>query len=143
MIFQTDWEFPKSIQHGGCYYLSLLERLTTHYDLPFTHDLALSIFNYAQDKGFIDTEVTLVNPQDLCDYIVGTGKVRFYGKYTPTYDTQDNEMEILCWHKSGATFNHFCSGNGKGIVIYDPWSGSGSDSVRNGEMIGKRIYRIL
>lgn len=123
--------------------MSLLERLTTHFDLPFTHDLVLSIFNYAQDKGFIDDEVTLVSPQDLCDYVVGTGKVRFYGRYMPTYETQDNELEILCWHKAGAVFNHFVSGNGKGIVLYDPYSAQGSASVRDGEMIGKRIYRVL
>jgi hypothetical protein len=143
VIFQTDREFPYSINHQGCYYLSLMERLTTHFDLPFTHDILISIFNYAQDKDIIDDEVTLVSPQDLCDYVVGTGKVRFYGKYTPTYETQDNEMEILCWHKSGAVFNHFVSGNGKNIVIYDPYSSQGSDSVRNGLLIGKRIYRIL
>jgi hypothetical protein len=143
LIYQTDSEFPSSINHFGCYFMSLLERMTTHYDLSFTHDVALSIFNYGQDKGYIDEEVTLIDPQDLCDHVIGTGKIRFYGKYTPTYETQDNELEILCWHKSGASFNHFCSGNGKGVVFYDPWSETGSDSVRNGQLIGKRIYRVL
>jgi len=143
MIYQTDPDFPVAIHHWGCYFMSLLERLTTHFDLPFTHDVALSAFNYSQDEGYIDEEVTLLDPQALCDYMVGSGKVRFYGKYMPTYFCQDDEMEIVCYHKDGASFNHYCSGNGKGIVLYDPWSINGSDSVRNGSLIGKRIYRVL
>jgi hypothetical protein len=143
MVYQTDRNFPLSIQKWGCYFLSLIERLTTHFDLPFTHDIVLSAFNYAQDEGYIDEEVTLIYLQALCDYMVGSGRVTFYGKYVPSYWCLDNEFEIVVYHKDGASFSHYCSGNGRGIVLYDPFSENGSDSVRNGQLIGKRIYKIL
>jgi hypothetical protein len=128
--FQTDSDFPSSIQKYGCYLLSLIERLTTHFDLPFTHDSVISILDYGQTNKFIDDEVTLRD------------KVRFEGKFERTYLPLDDEFEIVVYHKDGASFNHFCSGNGKGLVLYDPYSAMGSDSVRNGELISKRIYRI-
>jgi hypothetical protein len=140
--FQTDSDFPSSIQKYGCYLLSLIERLTTHFDLPFTHDSVISILDYGQTNKFIDDEVTLLDPQMLCDFAVGRDKVRFEGKFERTYLPLDDEFEIVVYHKDGASFNHFCSGNGKGLVLYDPYSAMGSDSVRNGELISKRIYRI-
>ena len=142
MIYQQDIDFPDNVRHFGCYLLSLVERLTNHFDLPFTHDSVLSIYDYGRANLFIDEEVTILDPQVLCDFAVGRDKVRFVGHVTARYIPTEDEMEILCWHKAGASFNHFCSGNGKGIVLYDPWSASGSDSVRNGELISKRIYRI-
>ena len=68
--------------------------------------------------------------------------MRFLGKFQPQHECADDEFEIVCYHKNGASFNHFCSGNGKGIVFYDPWSSEGSDSVKNGILIGKRIYVV-
>lgn len=143
MIYQTDPEFTPSIFHWGCYLLSLVERLTTLFDLPFTHEIVLAFLSYGQMTKAIDAEITLLNPQALCDHVLGVNRVRFSGKDDPTYVCANDELEIVCYHKNGASFNHFCSGNGKGIVVYDPWSIEGSDSVRNGELIGKRIYRIL
>jgi hypothetical protein len=143
MIWQTDAEFPSEIQHWGCYLLALTERLTTHFDLPFTHDSVLALYQFGVDNKFIDDEVTLLNPQDLCDFAIGPGKVMFLGKFPPAHEAGSDELEVVCYHKSGASFNHFCSGNGKGLVLYDPWSPDGSDSVRNGQLIGKRIYRVV
>ena len=142
MIYQQDPEFPQAIRFYGCYLLSLVERLTTHFDLNFTHDSVLTLYQYGLDHKFIDEEVTLLDPQDLCDFAVGPRRVTFLGHYPPGRESLDDELEIVCYHKDGASFNHFCSGNGKGIVLYDPWSAEGSDSVRNGQLIGKRIYKI-
>ena len=143
MIYQTDHDFPPAIYHWGCYLLSLCERLSTHFDLPFTHDSVWALFEYGQANKFIDQEVTIVDPQALCDHALGVDRVRFLGKFPPAHEALDDEFEIVCYHKDGASFNHFCSGNGKGMVLYDPWSASGSDSVLNGQLIGKRIYRIM
>jgi hypothetical protein len=143
VIYQTDAEFNNpAIYHYGCYLLSLCERLTTHFDLPFTHLFVLEVLQHGRLYKWIDEEITLLDPQDLCDYVV-PGKVSFLGHYPAGRESLDDELEIVCYHKSGASFNHFVSGNGKGICIYDPWSADGSDSVRNGEIIGKRIYRII
>lgn len=143
MIYQTDKEFTPAIFHWGCYLLSLCERLNAYFQLPFTHEEVLDLLETCQLGGAIDSEITLVNPQAVCDFAVGRNKVMFAGKFEASYITNDKEFEIVCYHKDGASFNHFCSGNGKGIVLYDPWGPGGSDSVRYGNIIGKRIYKIL
>jgi hypothetical protein len=144
MIYQTDSQFPATIYHWGCYLLSLIERLTTRFDIPFTHDFVLTTLAFGQMIKAIDSEITIVDPQAVCNHVLGAvDKVRFEGKFPANYETLDDELEIVCYHKDGASFNHFCSGNGRGIVVYDPWNATGSDSVRNGSLIGKRIYRIL
>jgi hypothetical protein len=142
MIYQTDPAFPPSIFHWGCYFMALNERLSTLFGLPFTVESVLGILGYASGAKLIDSEVTLLDPQALADY-VEPNRVHFKGKFEAGYPTAADEFEIVCYHKDGASFNHFCSGNGKGIVIYDPWSEQGSDSVRNGSLIGKRIFKIL
>lgn len=142
MIYQTDPEFPAAIYHWGCYFMALQERMSTLFGLEFTHQSVLDNYDYARGEGLLDDEVTLLDPQALCEYIE-PGRVKFRGKFSPSYYAAENEFEVVCYHKDGASFNHFCSGNGKGIVLYDPWSESGSDSVRNGVLIGKRIYQIL
>jgi hypothetical protein len=142
MIYQTDPEFPSHVNHWGCYFLSLNERLSTLFGLPFTHEVILERLEYAQKRGIVDAEMTIMAPQMFCEY-VEPGRVHFKGKMPANYPTGSDEFEIVVYHRDGASFNHFCSGNGKGIVIYDPWSASGSESVRSGSLIGKRIYKIL
>lgn len=142
MIYQRDPEFPAAVQFWGCYLLSLCERMSSYFPIPFTHDEVLDTLRYGQAYKFIDEEITILSPQALCDHLAA-GKVLFLGKRAPEYVTSDDEFEVVCYHKSGASFNHFCSGNGKGIVLYDPFGPSGSDSVRNGKVIGKRIYKLL
>ena len=142
MIYQSDKEFPDAIRFYGCYFMALNERLSTLFGLTFTHESVLGIYAYAVGAHLLDDEVTLLDPQGLADYIEPS-RVHFKGKFDADYPTGADEFEIVCYHKDGASFNHFCSGNGKGIVIYDPWSAAGSDSVRNGSLIGKRIFKIL
>ena len=141
MIYQTDPEFhDPALYHWGCYFMSLNERMSTLFGIPFTHESVLGILAYARGRKIVDDEVTILNPQLLCEYIE-PGRVRFEGKFPAEYITQADEFEILCFHKTGASFNHFVSGNGQGVCIYDPWSAKGSDSVRNGSVISKRIFK--
>lgn len=142
MIYQTDPEFPPAIFHWGCYFMALNERMATLFGLAFTHESVLGVYAWAVGSRIVDSEVTLLDPQALCDY-VDPNRVHFKGKFEAGYPTGGDEFEIVCYHKDGASFNHFCSGNGRGIVLYDPWSADGSDSVRNGNLIGKRIFKIL
>lgn len=143
MIYQNDPRLPAPIHFYGCYLLSLCERISNSFGLFFDERLVLNTLTKGQAEGWIDFQITLMQPQKICDYIAGSGKVLFMGKYPASYFSQDNEKEICCWHKEGASFNHFVSGNGRGVVVYDPWNEHGSDSVKNGTLISKRIYRIL
>jgi hypothetical protein len=141
VIYQQDAEFPQAVHLWGCYLLSLCERLCNWTNTDFTHERVLEVLGWGQANGVIDQEVTLLSPQAICDHVAGVNKFRFFGKFSPSYPARDDEFEVVCYHKDGASFNHFCSGNGRGMVLYDPWSVDGSDSVRNGALIGKRIYR--
>lgn len=142
MIYQQDPEFPEAVKRWGCYLLAFCERMATTFDKEFTYPFVLDLLYFGQINRLIDSEITLLSPQGLCNHLVGVNRVMFLGKFPPQYFCRDDEFEIVCYHKNGASFNHFCSGNGKGMVLYDPWGATGSDSVRNGDLIGKRIYRI-
>jgi hypothetical protein len=122
--------------------MSLNERLATIFSLPFTYDRILGIYRDARSSLIVDDEVAILDPQKFCDMVVGFGKVVFVGKVDAFFSCTLGEFEILCFHKEGASFNHFCSGDGHGLVAYDPWSVDGSDSVKNGSVIGKRLYRL-
>ena len=140
MIYQTDPEFPDPVHRWGCYFLSLCERMAFFYDLSLTYEYVLEILKEGQAAGIIDAEITLLNPEKVANLMIAD-KVQFVGKVDPFFVCHDDEFEILCFHKDGASFNHFCAGDGHGLVAYDPWSVEGSDSVKNGSVIGKRIFR--
>jgi hypothetical protein len=122
--------------------MSLNERMSTLFGLPFTHEVIMERLEYAQRRGIVDAEITILAPQMFCEY-VEPGRVHFKGKMPSDYPTGSDEFEIVVYHKDGASFSHYCSGNGAGIVIYDPYSATGSASVRDGTLIGKRIFKIL
>jgi hypothetical protein len=142
MIFQNDPGQPGMVLHFGCYSMALFERLCTNFDLPFTQDRYLEMLNWGIETNVIDDEFCIIfSPQEICDHVVGKGRVRYWGKFTPTRWCDDREFEIQVWHRDGATFSHYVSGDGKVGVVYDSWYG-GSKSVRFGRLVGKRIYRI-
>jgi hypothetical protein len=141
VICQNDVRLPERVHHFGCYYVALNERLTTLFDLPFTVDGLLDCLLWGEANGSIDDRVTMADPQAICDHVVGRGRVRYWGKFPATRWCEDREFEILVFHRDGASFSHYVSGNGRGVVIYDPWFG-GSLSVKKGRLVGKRIYRI-
>ena len=145
-IYQTDDAFsviPK-MKPSGCYFMSWVEALTAYFNLPFTHESVISFFDLEIIDGNtdVDNELFVGDPQDLINDLIGPGKVKFLGKFGVDRVCGDDEIEIGCFHKTGNSYNHFCHTNGKGIVLYDPWSPQGSDSVSEGSLIGKRIARL-
>jgi len=147
LIYQTDPEFlilPR-MRPSGCYFLSIVEALTAYFKFPFTHDSVISFYDLEimdADKD-VDNEMFVGDPQDLIDDLIGPGRLKFLGKFDTLRVCGDDEIEWGCWHKTGNTYNHFTHNNGKGIVLYDPWGPQGSDSVKNGNLIGKRIARLV
>jgi len=142
-VYQTDPEFAgrPNIRSYGCYFMSIVEAATAYFDRPFTHDSVIEYYDAGMVEGDILNESFVKDPQGLFD-IVGHGLV-FLGFRTADYVCADDEIEIGCWHKTGNNYNHFCHGNGKGIVLYDPWSAEGSDSVRDGFLISKRVAKFI
>jgi hypothetical protein len=144
MVYQTDPEFSvrPNIRPFGCYFLAITEAITSQFGLPFTHESVIKLYDEELCDGDILSETFVKSPQGLIDCII-PGKVTFLGFRTPDYQCKDNEIEWGCWHRTGAGYNHFTHNNGKGIVLYDPWSPEGSNSVSEGFLISKRVARLL
>jgi hypothetical protein len=146
-LYQTDPEFAviHRMRPSGCYFLTWLRALSCPFNLAYTHASVIKFFRHEIGDGDVDVsnEMFVGDPQDLMDDLVGSDKVLFCGVRPASYVCADNEIEACCWNLKPHTYNHFVQGNGKGIVIFDPWSVDGSDSVRDGLLISKRIARIL
>lgn len=130
---------------SGCYFMAIVEALTDLFDIPFTHD-SVAAFFAAEIKNLhddVDNEMFVRSPQLLMDDLVGKGRVEFRGWQPTTYACAEDEIEFGCWHKPGNTYNHFTHNNGRGIVLYDPWSAQGSDSVREGFLVSRRVARLI
>lgn len=144
MIYQSDPFFQKNypdIWHYGCYFMSICFLCDTNFNLGIMdHDHIAAVYKREEMKGDLGSEAFVEDPQRIVNHIV-PNKVKFLGVVNAFYETRDKEREILCWHKDGTDFNHFTYGS-KGIVVYDPWSAEGSDSVKNGSLIGKRVFQI-
>jgi len=138
--YQNDPEFPEVVQEDGCYFMSICFHLNRVFGTPvFDYQPLIDLFDAEQHSDDILDDATIKNPQQLCDD-VAPGKVRFLGIYAASYEANPNQFEIQCWHRETTNFNHFVAAlNGK--VVYDPIRG-GSLTVKEGQMISKRIYLI-
>ena len=145
-IYQTNTKLPQPQFHQACYLMSILYMLEDTFHIGiWSIDGINKIYQEEIHNNIIDIDpdTTVENPQNFIDNVLGKNKIKFMGKdFGPDYQTKEDEIEILCWHKKGNNFNHFCYGNGRGVNIYDPWPG-GADSVKNGDLISKRIFKIL
>jgi hypothetical protein len=143
-IFQTDIPpFPKAFDEA-CYFMSILWQLNRIFGKPeWTHEAILEVYNSEELDHDLDPDLTVEQPQRFIEAVVGINRVLFQGKFDPFYPTASDQFEILVYHKDGTTFNHFVAGTGHGLVAYDPWSAEGSESVRNGSCIGKRIFKVI
>jgi hypothetical protein len=144
-IYQTDKELliRPYIKPDGCYFMSWTEAITAYFNLPFTHEYVIQLYDAEMANKDMQGIAFVANPQGLIDAICGKGKVLFIGVKSADYVCTDSEIELGCWHKDGETFNHFTHNNGKGIVLYDPWSVDGSESVRDGKLLSKRVARLI
>ena len=141
MIYQTDPTFPSSIQHWGCYFLSLLWHLNDRFSLGiFTFPEVMRIYTHETGDFDIGPECYLQNPQGVCDEVV-PGKVKYLGKQGSIYTCASDEFEVQRWHNPNTDFFHFVAAKG-GHVVYDSIEG-GSRTVREGACDGKRIFKVL
>ncbi len=147
-VYQTDAEFSAypQIRHAGCFFMSIVRAMSRHFSLLFTHERV--IWFYEQElkdaDADVDNEMFVGNAQDLIDDLVGPGRVKYFFEHKPAdYVCRPDEVDWGCWHKTGNSFNHFTHDDGRVSVLYDPWSREGSDSVRLGKLISKRVARYL
>ncbi len=143
VIYQTDPQFPATFETACCF-LSLLWKFNDLFDVPeWTHTAIIKVYQDEQVKHDIDVDETIENPQGFADNVCGKGKLLYRGKFDATYQTAADEFELLVFHREGADFDHFCVGNGYSQLAFDPYSAAGSLSAKEGQLISKRIYKIL
>ena len=143
MIYQN--ELDKSISSIACYFVSLaFYRAWKGFN--WTDNDLNYIFEICKQKGFIDTNNCIYNPQKVAD-MLGL-KLIFRGKYYPdSYKVRKNDYIISCWKLSkDATSAHFCVSDNSGIytkehIIFDPWQG-GSKTVREGACYSLRVFQM-
>jgi Protein of unknown function, DUF261 len=145
LIYQTDPELlvRQPIKPYGCYFMAIIEAITNYCRLPFTHEYVIFLYDKEMSDGNLGNESFVKSPQGLINDICGPGRFVFKGVQSATYVCGDDEIEWGCWHKDGNNYNHFTHNNGKGIALYDPWTAQGSDSVREGTLLSKRIAKFI
>ena len=84
----------------------------------------------------MDDEATMMYPASVLSFMTG---LKFsVEKRSTDYVTNKTEYEILVFQNGNYT--HFVLGDGKGGMKYDPLGIS--NTVRNGAIVGKRIFSL-
>ncbi len=130
--------------------MSILERISTRFALPFIWDWAKAVFAAGVAADYVGAESFIEHPEQFARLAISKGwlgdirrpDVAFIGKKPANYECQKDELEIQQWNKAGNNFDHFVSAE-NGVVVYDPWSANGSDTVRFGKCIGKRVFKVI
>src|SRR5208337_454124 len=103
MIYQTDPEFPPDVFHFGCYGMCIGERMSTHFQFPFTHELMNYVFAIGMANGYEGPEDMIKQPGQFANIVIRKGwdgdttavpKVVYLGKEPVFYVYADNELEI-------------------------------------------------
>jgi hypothetical protein len=145
-VYQTDPQFSKypNIRHSACFALTIARSLACHFGMAWNHSVFLSFFERElMDKDTdVNNDMYVGDIQNYIDDFIGRGRVKVLPLQNPDYEARDDEFEWCWWNREGTNFDHAVQGNGKGIAIYDPWGG-GSESVKYGRLVSKRIARLL
>ncbi len=153
MILQTDRRFTDpEIGPYGCQWMAqlfLLHRFGVEFSIEIIQTalsaLRIQKASYQGESPdpanpiyVIGSQCFINNPEDIVTYFGLT-----YGAparmTTPGYTCKQGEQEILQWKRPGWT--HYCAGDGRGNVAYDPEGYS--VTVREGVLTGKKIFTII
>lgn len=131
---QPRQKIMKVLGESGCYFLSLVELAE---EITQSRIDAVDVYEKATKNGWMDDEATMMYPASVLSFMTG---LKFsMEKQSPDYVTDETQYEILVFRNGNYT--HFVLGNGKGGVKYDPLGNS--NTVRNGAIVGKRIFSLI
>ena len=124
----------KRLGDSGCYFLSILH-------LANRENEAIGFFKQALSIGVMEDDCYILDPAKFLALVVG-------GKWSVShqsadYATQSDEYEILRFERKATTktYAHFVVGDGRGQVAYDPLDNS--QTVAQGKLVSKRIFKRL
>lgn len=164
MKYQTNPELGPFINHWGCFFCSILEKVekSTGWYIRFLNENVVGIYSYGVQMGWITKEVLDgATPKDGCfvldapsvyNYAAEMIDIRSrctgYRKADKLYIPTIGEEEILCLGRAGYNGSHFVAGTGVAHVPewqkeieFDPIEG-GSRCAKEGFIVSKRILSI-
>ena len=164
MKFQTNPELGPFINHWGCFFCSILEKVekSTGWQKHFSNENVVGIYVESMNRGWITKEEwDGSTPKDGC-FVLDAPAVynyaaeflgskfrctKYSGRVSEKYMPKNGEEEILCLARKGYDGFHFVAGTGKecipwnGEIEFDPIEG-GSKCARLGWIDSKRILTI-
>jgi hypothetical protein len=164
MKFQTNEELGPFINHWGCFFCSILEKVekTTGWTKHFSNENIVGIYVEGMRRGWITKEVFKNNVPDNGCFVLDAPAVfnyaaeqlsisarctKYSGRVSDKYIPKNGEEEILCLARKGYDGFHFVAGNSKpatpwnGEIEFDPIEG-GSNCARLGWIDSKRILTL-
>jgi len=164
MKFQTNEELGPFINHWGCFFCSILEKVekTTGWTKHFSNENVVGIYNEGMKLGYITPEKWEGrNPVDGC-FVLNAPAIfnmaaemldtpfrcsGYSGRVSDKYIPKSGEEEILCLTRNGYNGFHFVAGNNRTCIPwnneieFDPIEG-GSKCAQVGYIDSKRILTI-
>jgi len=163
MKWQTNPELGIFINHWGCFFCCILEKVekATGWTKHFSNENVVGIYQTGMDSGWITKEVwEKHSPVDGCfvinapavynyaaQFIGVASKCTGYSKVGKLYIPGKSEEEILCLTRYGYDGMHFVAGTGiagnpwNNEIEFDPIEG-GSLCAKNGFIDSKRILTL-
>ena len=139
-VYQTDPQFEvyPEIRHSACFALTMARSLACHFGMVWNHDVFKDflVAEWSNLHKDVDNMLYVADIQAYLDDFIGSGRVKFVGKFEVDHPISQGEFEWIWWHRDGTDFKHCTQGDGKGVVIYDPWIGSGSSQPCVGRRLG-------
>jgi hypothetical protein len=134
MYYQNQDGMPDSLQHNGCYFMSLLYPRFGE----LTQQQIIALWNQAHTLSFINIKDVIVDPQWLVDFLkLGLHYVDQH--FDPDTPVPPNTYVVEQWFNPDTRFFHFMKGDGLGNIEYDPIEG-GSLTHRDGHLYSMRFY---
>lgn len=133
MILQTDSRLKRDIQRYGCYFLSILYLVNKYTGYELDCNKINTLYDNLLELGYIKDNCYIVNPTAIFKHL-GLNATYTDRHEPPDYYTGANELEILCFQRSG--YRHFMVGI-NGEIAYDPMGNS-----KGGYLLSKRIFKL-
>lgn len=144
MILQTNSQLNEHIQKEGCYFMALLNLIVKLTGMELTPGKINAIYKAFAAKGWMSYKCFIQDPVAILGWAgINADVVMMNGthKLPPSYVLGPDEYEILLFQVDGSSYGHFVSGPYDGVRVgFDPWGLS--DSVKNGRVKSKRVFKI-
>jgi len=153
-MYNQDDHFFNPILDAGCYYITLANMVELHSGKPVSKDL-VKVYGLQEvldaRMGNIDSDMTIMKANGvlakfgspLVQKLNDKGGVEFPADYV-CLPGEFEALKLQYTSKMNVIYGHFVLGDGKGKCFKDPLynDGAGSNSVKLGKVVSKRIFYV-